>query len=542
MNSLKFHWILGPLFASLCMVQTLNAARREGRIILPSARVAVDADALARKLQRSASDRNSLTPSEARVCRLMAQLLAGHLGTNSQEDLGVQVDRGGRYLEATNRAGLEGHGFSIAVSDSQKSTGANLGSPPPDMAAMLRFAIQIDSLVTAPWNASANSYTGPVIHTGMPVSQLSVLGPKRYFLAFPNSVRVLNFDSTFLLSPSLIPLNGKVFDMVLSADKSLYAVASSDGRVSVRRALDHSLVKTWIPRFNQRPVKLAFSPDGKMLAVAYLLDGVYPASAVPFEIFETSKFESIHAQDSVGVFFDRHTFWGHVRGQISSLRFSPDGKSIAIGSDNKLVQIFRIGNWSGRGDVAFATSGVTAHDFMFDSSASLFGSAEGEIFLVPYDRDYFYPIHDSHEVKRFGIHIESGVTVISTNPVHVDQAAIGFADGSVILIKYAKDTTLARGARPHYYEVQILAHYSPPKYFNFTPKSMAITAIQWLPDGNAFVTSSLSGDVIVQARFPRSMSEIEAFNRAFGSTAAEKYFEVDPATGALTRPGLMHKN
>lgn len=171
------------------------------------------------------------------------------------------------------------------------------------------------------------------------------------------------------LVPGLKELdNNAITNVVFSpADSRLMAAVASDGAARFWRMSDGALVRIMRPD-QSTATSLTFSPDGKTVALG-LTDG-------------TVELRNIEGGARL------RTFTSTQKGAINSVVFSPDGQTLAAGSEDKLVQL-----WSKDGtpmltladhrdsvrSVAFSPDGQTLATGSADTTARLWRVSDGAL-------------------------------------------------------------------------------------------------------------------------------------------------------------------
>ena len=118
---------------------------------------------------------------------------------------------------------------------------------------------------------------------------------------------------------------------------------------------------------------LEFSPDSKMLAVAYgrdqaLLQKSDPGLAIVWDVASGKRLATLNKY----------------KDGVSSISFSSNGKLLATGSYDGTVQIWRGSNWSRQALIKVVSGPVTALDFSPDSTSIAVGTTvQGEVPMKP---------------------------------------------------------------------------------------------------------------------------------------------------------------
>lgn len=113
----------------------------------------------------------------------------------------------------------------------------------------------------------------------------------------------------------------------LSADGSVIAVATADGKVVKLYDTKSGAEKGSVPGFKTEVRALALSPDGSKLAVTE--QGKFTATAYPIDIFDARTGTKLG------------TLPGHEK-WITAMTFSPDGKFLATGGNDNVAKLWAI--------------------------------------------------------------------------------------------------------------------------------------------------------------------------------------------------------
>lgn len=163
-------------------------------------------------------------------------------------------------------------------------------------------------------------------------------------------------------------------DVTFSPDTKRLALSSRDGQVAMLDAASgkvlHTLPSPSSPETSAAVWEVAFSPDGKRLAIAIAGDQDGTAKVLDAETLQPL-----------------HELPGHT-GPVRSIAFSPDGKYIATASEDKTVKVWDAQSYRERqrlvghkGDVwrvAFSPDGKQLATASHDGSAKIWDVASGQ--------------------------------------------------------------------------------------------------------------------------------------------------------------------
>jgi WD40 repeat protein len=221
------------------------------------------------------------------------------------------------------------------------------------------------------------------------------------------SVRVWDATTGTQLT-TLLGLKGITLSITFSPDgRWLASSGSKDPSVTIWDAKTWVVSRAFRQRSNGLNHRVAFSPDGKLLAAA----SVSPAggSETVVLIWDMSTGEEIHrlhghTWNVTGVAFDRTGhflaacggdsavhIWDPYSGQklvtlqpahdgaATSVAFSPDGKHLASGSVDRTVKIWRTGTWQLVRTIPDAHGGITSVAFAPDSRRLAWGGTDATV-------------------------------------------------------------------------------------------------------------------------------------------------------------------
>ncbi|MBE9187437.1 CHAT domain-containing protein [Microcoleus sp. LEGE 07076] len=229
--------------------------------------------------------------------------------------------------------------------------------------------------------------------------------------------------------------DGRLSDVTWSPDSSIIITASTSFIRFWKK--DGSLLKSWeIKNANyDASVIVRFSPDGKMIALAYGDNTV--------KIFDTDgKLLKILNKSNPGTFI-----WDF----ITEIEFSPDGKMIAMASGDKTVKLFDIkqdfaplvifaGHTGSVYGVSFSPDGKTIASASSDGTIRLW-KMESPNVLYGYIRD----LRGELSPLQFS---SDGKTVINSNFPEPIDAKLWNIDGTLIKTLKIKDELGIRGFSP----------------------------------------------------------------------------------------------
>ncbi len=248
----------------------------------------------------------------------------------------------------------------------------------------------IDSASREPGKPASATFSPRVI-SAMVAGAIALLGAAIIFVAWPrgNATPMAQATSTPQIAttslstplhtpvPTLAPTTTPTLEISPTATAQLdepaalgTPVALPDARITAGNAKQLRLLARW--NTGKGVTQLSWSPDGSMIAIAgFASDG-------------TSVLELRNALDGQVV-----RRMKQVKQPVRSLAFSPDGKHIIAGLNNKLLQMWQVNNgnlvrsFTGHDDnvtaVAFSPDGGTFASASDDKTALLWDASTGQV-------------------------------------------------------------------------------------------------------------------------------------------------------------------
>ena len=257
---------------------------------------------------------------------------------------------------------------------------------------------------------------------------------------------------------------GEVWGLAPHPNSDVFATAGDDGTVRIWDAKDHKQLSI-INVGSKTPVRsVAISNDGKVIAF-----GTISGQVFAYDFARLTEIASFH----------------HRKKEISDIKFSPNDKYIAVGSHDRIVDIYNISSRKRCGTCKGASSYITHIDWDNDSKLLMVNSGAGETLFFEAPRGTYVTVSDDTIKRKSWASMTcsrnkncTGVwppaaDITDVNAVHVtsDGSMVATADdfGMVKLFKYPCP---AKGA----------------KFKKYIGHSAHVTSVRWLHNDSKLVS------------------------------------------------------
>ena len=293
--------------------------------------------------------------------------------------------------------------------------------------------------------------------------------------------------ATGAFKEALHPTERLIMDVAYSPDGTILACATTDGRVILWDVAAGLPIDTFVVFDGNTPNVVAYSPDGKSIAVG-------AARKVSIWDAATSR--------------RRHFLSGHIR-SIRSIAYSPDSRTVASGGDDGTVRFWNASTGALRHTITGHTNEVNAVAYSPDGNTLAIGGA--------------------YSVNTVGLWDVATSTL--KNSLEIDTTGFGWS--YVVSLAFSPDgSTIAGGNYQETYLWDVATH-KIIRRLEWSYRSLGIT---YSPDGSAIAGGISSRTAALS---PDGTKLVTPGGGLSGDTMASLW---DVATGALIKSFTLSSN
>ena len=293
--------------------------------------------------------------------------------------------------------------------------------------------------------------------------------------------------STGAFKEALHPTERLIMDVAYSPDGTILACATTDGRVILWDVAASLPIDTFVVFEGNTPNVVAYSPDGKMIAVG---------AARKVSIWDAATGKR------------RHFLSGHIA-SIRSIAYSPDSKTVASGGDDGTVRFWNASTGAVRHTITGHTNEVNAVAYSPDGNTLAIGGR-----------------YSVNTVSLWDV-----ATSTLRNSLEIDTTDFGWSN--VDSLAYSPDGSIIAGG--NYQETYLwdAATHKIRHRLEWSYRSLGIT---YSPDGSAIAGGISSGTAALS---PDGTKLVTPGGGLSGDTMASLW---DVATGAIIKSFTLSSN